>query len=68
MSCSDLDNATKMQLYYALKNILGCGDHLYMGEPSATRFLESVEKRDPELVATTLARVRLGLPLLNILT
>jgi hypothetical protein len=69
MSCSDLDNATKMQLYYALKNILGCGDHLYMGEPSTTRFLESVEKRDPELVATTLARVRLGLPLtLNILT
>jgi hypothetical protein len=61
MSCSDLDEATRAQLYYALKNILGYGNDALLDSYSALKFLESVEMRDPELVAATLAKVRLGL-------
>ena len=61
MSCSDLNDAVKAQLYYALKSILGYGNDMFLGGISRDKFLESVEKRDPELVAQTLAKVRLGL-------
>tara|TARA_Y100001963_G_scaffold80097_1_gene111183 strand:+ start:162 stop:356 length:195 start_codon:yes stop_codon:yes gene_type:complete len=61
MSCSDLNDAVKAQLYYALKSILGYGNDMFLDGISRDKFLESVEKRDPELVAQTLAKVRLGL-------
>ena len=61
MSYSALDEATRAQLYYALKNILGYGNDALLDSYSALKFLESVEKRDPELVEQTLAKVRLGL-------
>ena len=67
MSCSDLSEPIKMQVYYALKNILGYGNDMPLDGYSRDKFLESVEKRNPKLVATTLAKVRLGLPLLNII-
>lgn len=62
MSYSDLDEATRAQLYYALKNILGYGNDALLDSYSALKFVEAVEKRDSELVAATLAKVRLGLP------
>jgi hypothetical protein len=65
MSCSDLSEPIKMQVYYALKNALGYGNDMSLDDYSRDRFLESVERRDPELVAETLARVRLGLPLIT---
>ena len=61
MSYSDLDEATRAQLYYALKNILGYGNDALLDSYSALKFVEAVEKRDSELVAATLAKVRLGL-------
>jgi len=65
MSCSDLSEPIKMQVYYALKNTLGYSNDVPLDGYSRDKFLDRVEKRDPELVAATLARVRLGLPLVN---
>ena len=65
MSCSDLSEPIKTQVYYALKNALGYSNDVPLDGYSRDKFLDRVEKRDPELVAATLARVRLGLPLVN---
>ena len=65
MSLLPMRAPIKMQVYYALKNILGYGNDVPLDDYSRDRFLESVERRDPELVAETLARVRLGLPLIT---
>jgi len=55
MSCSELDEATLMTLYYWLKPTSDQELNTY----SAIKFVESVERRDPQLVAVTLAKIRL---------
>jgi hypothetical protein len=62
MCYSNLDEDTKGQLYYAIKQQLSYGDALPLDRYSRDKFIETIIIRDPELVATCLAKVRLGLP------
>jgi len=61
MSCSKWGNELRMRVYYQLVSEMNLQDHQLLDDYSATKFVESVERRDPQLVAVTLAKIRLEL-------
>ena len=59
-----MDEVTEGRVYYALLLRLkyNCTNEQILKGHSRTHFIETVQRRDPELVAEVMARVRLGLP------
>ena len=65
MCYSDLDEDTKGQLYYAIGQALPHNAHFNYRRISPwhrDKFIAELKAERPELVATCLAKVRLGLP------
>ena len=63
MCYSDLDEDVKDQLYYAISRALPwCTNYIRISRWHRDKFIAEQKAERPELVATCLAKVRLGLP------